>query len=925
MRPLKLTISAFGPYSGKEEIDFTKLGENGLYLITGDTGAGKTTIFDAISYALYGEASGSARTADSLRSKYAEPETATYVDMDFRIGGKVYNVRRSPSYERPKRRGGGVTMQKGDAVLTYPNGDTVSSERDVTRAVTELIRLDKEQFSQIAMIAQGDFLKLLLAKTKERGKILSRIFNTGIYAKLQERLKAEKKQLTDEFDDISKSISSRVSETECSEESCYCEDVERIRTLGGFPDAKEIPELIGHVIAEDEAEAKTLSESMSEIRKRLDELNTELGKAEAKAQAQKELDRENEFLKNAEPKLSEFKEAFETAEKALKENDSLLVEAAAIERELSAYDDADKLRKDTDAFTEKIGCLETDMKNTETKREKLSKELEDLGTERERLKDCGEKCIKLQADIERVEKNLEECRAVSDEFKKLGKLKKEFEKADKAFVKANEKLKLGHDAYKEADILFIANMAGILANSELKPNEPCPVCGSTEHPHPAKKAENAPSEEEFKAIKENVEKLRDDASAASTRRAAAETKANEAERSVLAHASKLFGDTQTVGSLEDAAAELSNELSKEVDMLKISLKEAKDGRKRYDELEAVIADGEKQLEVLSDEQHAAEKELAAAETEHAALKKRHSEILASLTFESGSAAQKHIDELRRRIDERVSAADKAKKEYETCRAETEKSRAAAETLKKQIAAADAGDTGKLSLESAELEEKLSGITQKRDTLMLRIKTNTSIKDHIGRELPRLEKAEKELSAVRSLSDTFNGVITGKDKISLETFAQTIYFDRILARANERLLIMSDGQYELHRRTENGSIRSQSGLELDVKDHYNGSVRGVNTLSGGESFMASLSLALGLSDEIQSYSGGIRLDAMFVDEGFGSLDDEALNHAISALSGLAEGNRTVGIISHVAELKERIDKQIRVKKDRAGGSRTEIVV
>lgn len=923
MRPTKLTVSAFGPYSGTETIDFGKLGKSGLYLITGDTGAGKTTIFDAISYALYGEASGSARTADSLRSKYASPETPTYVELEFFIGDKKYIARRSPAYERPKLRGEGVTMQKGDAELTYPDGKSVSSEKEVTARITDLLQLDKAQFSQIAMIAQGDFLRLLLAGTKERGRILSRLFNTDIYAKLEKRLKAEKSRLINECDGIVKRIRERVTEIECDENGAHAAALARLKETGGFPEPSEIPALIAKITAEDQTALDDCSAELSRLRKKLDTLNNELGRAETRSAAEKELAAKRALIEKAEPRLAELKAASDAAAQKLTENETMRAEISSIERELDKYTEADELKRSNEALSEKINGLRATAKSAAGEHEELAKKHAADKAEHENLKNSGELCATLKADAERTDTELEDCEAFSEKLKKRDKTAAELEKADSAYTSAYSKYRDAQERYLAAERLFFDSQAGILA-ARLTDGTACPVCGSLTHPHPAEIPDGSPSEDELDALRDGAENLRTAADAKSTARAAA-ARADEAEAAAKAHAAKLFGEGTDMNESVTLAEKRQAELRDRSDRLKKELAEAEKDRLRCAELEHLIDTDSEKLTQLESALHELDKELTAAETSIEAGLSRYKEAADGLNFENGDAARSRISELKQIIADSESAANTAKKEYEECLADIEKTRAAAAALEKQINTIDADDEETLKAVSADTEKRYKELSGDCESLKLRIKSNGSVGAFIEAELPKFEKTDPELASVRDLADIFTGSASGKDKLSLETYAQTAYFDRIIDRANIRFMVMSSGQYELARRRAADNMRSQSGLELDIIDHYNGSVRGVNTLSGGESFMASLSLALGLSDEIQAYSGGIRLDAMFVDEGFGSLDEEALSRAVSALSELTEGSRTVGIISHVAELKDRIDKQIVVTKDRSGGSRAEVVV
>ena len=305
------------------------------------------------------------------------------------------------------------------------------------------------------------------------------------------------------------------------------------------------------------------------------------------------------------------------------------------------------------------------------------------------------------------------------------------------------------------------------------------------------------------------------------------------------------------------------------------------------------------------------------------LRARRQTVAEGLEFESAAAARARLDELRREKDALAAALQAAEKGREDCRSRLTEERGRIDTLEKQLSGAAEEDAPALQAALEELRAARQALRARKETLAGRMGVNRRAVEELRGGAEQLEQAQREWQWMGALSATVNGTLSGRDKIMLETYVQTTYFDRILRRTNVRLMAMTDGQYELKRRIGAENQRSQSGLELDVIDHYNGTERSVKTLSGGESFKASLALALGLSDEIQSWAGGVRLDTMFVDEGFGSLDEESLEQAIRALSALTEGSRLVAIISHVAELKERIDRQIVVTKDPAGGSRVTV--
>ena len=768
MRPLELTLSAFGSYAGEETIDFTRLGTKGLYLITGDTGAGKTTIFDAIVFALYGEASGDARGAEMLRSKYAAADTPTFVRMKFTCHDAVYYITRNPEYRRPAKKGNGYTNHKADAEFICPDGRVVAKNREVTKAVTELLGLDKNQFTQIAMIAQGDFLRLLYAKTEERSKIFRDIFHTKAYQTIQERLKAEAGVLRQDYEALEKSIDQYLEGVLCKEED-FAARMDTVRQNRKAIPAGEIAVLLQERVSVEEEELARLQKQLDTYEKELERLHQLIGREEERKKWKRELEEAGRQITLLRPSLQEMREQYDKKQQSFQE----------FEKER--------------AWLEKLYQDSLEILERKEEREQLRLQIENL--------------------------------------------RKEAEASEEAYQKAALSYRKKKDDCDEMERRYLDEQAGILAG-RLEEGTPCPVCGSISHPMPAEPKEGAPTREEVDRAKLAAEKANADVNRASK------------------DAGSVKGRLSSEQERYQAMLAAEKEEGKEAVLLRFAGKE----------------EAEKELREKGKEGLRLQKELADAEKRY-----RNQE-----------------------------------KEYERCQNTKE-------TLEKQLEERDACNVEELTAQRNVLMEKKQLAAEKQQELYRYIKTNTGIAQAVAKQGKRMEALEEKWNLVGELSGTFNGNVSGKDKIMLETYVQMTYFDRMIRRANTRFMMMSGGQYELRRAAAAQNMKSQSGLELEVIDHYNGTVRSIKTLSGGEAFLASLSMALGLSDEIQSAAGGIALDTMFVDEGFGYLDEEALAQAIRALQGLAEGNRLVGIISHVGSLKEKIEKQIVVTRKKSGGS------
>lgn len=919
MRPIKLTVSAFGPYAGKMVLDLDKLGENGLYLITGDTGAGKTTIFDAITYALYGEASGENREPSMFRSKYAEATTPTEVELVFSYAGKTYTVKRNPEYERPKSRGEGFTTQKAEVQLKYPDGRVVTKQRDVDNAIRDIMGINRSQFLQIAMIAQGDFLKLLLAPTEERKKIFRQIFKTQLYQDLQDRLKKESGQLNDKCDAARNSIKQYIDGITCDENDVLSIEVEKAKNW--LLPAKDVMDLIDRLLTQDHDKKMAIQKSISDADKALEIVNANLGKIEAKEHAQAALKEEDNLISENETYLT-LKAAFDVEKDKTPDREKLAEEKAQIEAEFPRYEALAALKKqikdDEDSISQKDEQLKKDREQyaiDEAEFKILKKEFESLA-------DAGEGKEKLSRQKEKVQEKLTKQQNLSALFKVFHELGDNLDTLQSDYKKASEASEEATADYEAKNRAFLDEQAGIIAET-LENGKPCPVCGSLEHPCIAHKSAKAPTEAQLKRAKENADKARKAAEDLSG-------KCKEAKGILDAkkvETEKLVKELWQNIAFEDAENKLPEEqkvVSAEIAALDTALSEEEKKVSRRSELAESLPKTELSLTERDKDITARNTTLEADKASLSEKKKQRDADKESLRFDSIAEAQRKSDALGKTISEMKKAYDNAQSALSDSDKKIAGYKASITGLSKQLSSDCDLDKESETKKKAELSERRTADDATEKVLYSRIASNTQALANIQAKVGDLDALEKRYIWLKALSNTANGNISGKEKVMLETYIQMTYFDRIVARANTRFMIMSGGQYELKRRKEAENNRSQSGLDLDVIDHYNGTERSVKTLSGGESFKASLSLALGLSDEIQASAGGVKLDTMFVDEGFGSLDEESLDQAMKALMSLVDGNRLVGIISHVADLKNRIDKQIIVTKEKSGGSKAQII-
>ena len=920
MRPILLKMSAFGPYAGQTTLEMDKLGRSGLYLITGDTGAGKTTIFDAIMFALYGEPSGDHRKPEMLRSKYADQATPTEVEMVFEYGGKVYKIKRNPAYDRPKARGSGFTKEDAKAELTYPDGRVIANRTEVNRAVEEIIGIDQKQFAQIAMIAQGDFLKLLLASTEDRKKILQKLFHTGMYSDLQDRLKKDTLDLARENDRAEASIRQYINGIACPEDDVLSIEVEKAKA--NELTMEEKINLVHQLIGQDEERFTKTSTQITALDEQINEHTKKLTQAELRKKTEASLKDNREKLQKEQDTLKELEQKKNEQEQLRPQGKQFSDQAAAVTAELPEYTELEEKRNQY-ARTGKAIVLNQQKQQTASDQiTELTEELKTLKEEQKALSSADAEETSVKAEQEKLQTEMRNTEDLKKELSGISTLEKELRMLQADYTSKAAAAHILKTEYEQKNTAYLNEQAGILAET-LAEGEPCPVCGAVHHPSPAHKSAEAPSKEELDLLKEKSQNADQAAADASTKAGSVKARIEERRSAAVRSASSLFG----IEKYEEIASFLKvkeQEHRQAVQKLRARMTEIKTKISRAAMLEKQIPQKEQKLDDLNQKQTELGKELAQQETEQKTTSARIAQLEGKLKCSSKSEAEKLIRDLREQALKIDRAIEAAVKSFTDCGTRIAALEAAVKEAEKALKDQPEADIDRLKAEQAELQERRRVLNTGRQTISTRITINKGILEHISEGSKEKNEIETKLRWMKALSDTANGTVSGKEKIMLETYIQMTYFDRIIARANTRLLVMTGQQYELVRRKEASTIRTQSGLDLDVLDHYNGTTRSVSSLSGGESFKASLALALGLSDEIQSSAGGIKLDTMFVDEGFGSLDEESLHQAVAVLKGLTEGNKLVGIISHVAELKTSIDNQIVVTKERSGGSMANII-
>ena len=910
MRPLSLTMSAFGPYAGKTTLRLDAFGKTGLYLITGDTGAGKTTIFDAISYALFGEASGTAREAAMLRSDYAADDTPTEVELVFAYGEKQYTIRRNPEYTRKKTRGEGMTKQVASAALLLPNGEVLTQTSRVNAKIKEILGVDKKQFSQIAMLAQGDFLKLLLADTKDRQTIFRDIFKTDLYRDFQNALKSRAAALGEERSAIRQEIGRCIRQMQIDNKS---EPTPQEETP-----PRDALALLSAQIRRDETLSENLTTESTALRSKLDACIAALAQAEKRDEWAQQLRQTQEQILAAQAQVTVCTKDLHKAD-ALREGVQQKSNAlSALQSSMPDYDALDALQVEADTLERTVSRLQKKAEALQTVWQTHNDAICALNEILRATSDTDDQLSALAVQLQQHTQNEAALTALLDDLTHYHARMRSYAHAQADYRAAEAKTNARRTEATALRTAFNREQAGILADT-LRDGVPCPVCGATTHPKKATLPSHAVTEAQVQAAEQEAQ----DAQAAENQ---ASQKCGELHGALQADADSLHKQLSACGIRSETDAAL-HPVDAALQTARRRIADLRAQERTLLAQKTSRADAQNRLQTLQAEQescleqtHAVRLECTRALTRRNALTQQIEAGKSKLQYASRTQAQQAIDATQAEIRQMQDRIRTAERNMQEAGSHLRALQDASGQLTTWLHGLPIVRTADLIAERNALQERVRTLEDRRNGLSFRLQTNRTVQSELSRRTEQLEIADVRWSDAHTLSDTANGTLSGKEKIMLETYVQTAYFDRVLARANTHLMRMSDGKYDLIRRSVAGSLVSQSGLELNVIDHYNGGVRSVKTLSGGESFIAALSLALGMSEEISASAGGIRLDCMFVDEGFGSLDDETLRHAMRALHALTRDSRLVGVISHVPALREQIDPRIVVTKAPSGGSK-----
>ena len=950
MRPLSLELCAFGPYADRVFIDFSLFGKSGVFLICGPTGSGKTTLFDAMKFALFGEASGTRRPTSSFASGFANATTEPFVEFIFEQAGKTYRARRVPHYSRSKKRGVGTTAAGGAAeLICETTGSVIASKANaMDEAVVDLLGITAEQFSQIVMIAQGDFSQLLTANTKQRAEIFRRIFHTEPYQHIQERLTERKRTLEQRVEaseeqariHLALLASENAPKTAVPNDEVAGQQEVSLTLKGPIPSADkqgdpfafersvpsageqdnpftfegsvlsrldDIEKELANIAAHDDIRKHSLTKQQAEAETRLQEIDRNLGSARQTAQLEKRLAETTSYLVEHENAYQTAQANWQTAQAEEGLRHRLSEDIATATEKARTLSEVSRLEGQHTTAQSKVAASQKAATEIETSLHQARQQLEAIAEAAKRVHDAPAQLERAHNDERLIADALEQTALVD-------RMKEQTQTTTAAFADAQERYAQARADTTQATNAFFAAQAGILARS-LSTGTPCPVCGSKEHPHPAHLAADAPTQAYIDTLQATEQTARAHLEEAGNKlaadKAAEDAQLKRATQALAALPPTYQSERIDTGKLATARTAIATRISE----LNAATDQQKQLTDEANRLSCMVPDLEEKARAASDT-------LIQAQRNEAEIAASINALRATADYATALQAQKTIDDLRSRLEAAQKRFTVAQATWEEQRRAHDEHVARKKELEEQLAVAPHFNVATLEEQRILVVQTRKNTVAEITTIENRQATNEKALGALKKIAQSSQRIEEEFSQISYLADLASGNAVGtQGKISFETYVQSVYFDSMLDAANKRLSLMSEGRYTLLRRQQARDNRTQSGLDMDVFDAYTGKQRDVKTLSGGESFLASLSLALGFSDVIQRQAGGIQLDTMFIDEGFGSLDTEALELALRVFDQLGRDKRLVGIISHVEELKDRIDHRIVVQKDQTGSTLT----
>ena len=862
MRPIELEMTAFGPYAGTERIDFRLFGSGCLFLVTGDTGAGKTSVFDAISFALYGEASGKTRETRGFHSDFAPRGAETQVFLRFEHDGKIYCVTRSPAYMVPKRDLSGERLHPARAEMECEDGRFWGSVRDVNQAVAEIIGLSAEQYAQVVMIAQGEFQKILLAKSEERRLLLSKLFGTEIYREIQQRLKS----LNAEGQNAVKEACQRY-EAACGR-ILYAPDWDdRLLKSCQSPEFADLAsQLLEENLKQDLQRHDAIVAEVAALRSGEAKLRDQISRAQAQNQGVAKLRqarlRHRELLARSQ-EMAGYQARLEQAERA----ERLRVQESLLRREEAALAQAAQALEEGNAIVQRGEAA---------------------------LLKSKQQYALVEGNPEKWDELLRGADRLDQLLPRYAQARRAAQEAQRAGEEAGRLIALQRAAgeeYERLYALYLMDQAGVLAEG-LRENMPCPVCGSREHPSPAAHILAAPD--------------KDQVNAAEREKNAAAQRAEQASALSMAARERMHSLLEELQLQDVSALEESERACREALQQKRAL--AQQLRSQYQEADSMLRRVEKALGAEQAKRDAARASLADHRERRERARDQFQNAMGDLGFWSEEAYRAALLEQGERARMRIP--------LESWQAEVQAVQVQLKDLEEQWDGCEVLDTAALQEQLAQTQQLLARKDAQEHEELSRCRQNEAALRALKAAAGEIAGARARFGEVNVLYQTVSGQLGGANKLPLESYILQYYFQRVIAAANRRLERMSDGRYFLRSKIESAG-NQKSGLGLKVLDANTNREREVSSLSGGETFIASLSLALGFADVVQAESGNARVDAIFIDEGFGSLDEDTLRRAMVTLENLTGGDRLVGVISHVPQLRQYIEPRIIVEKTQHG--------
>lgn len=927
MKPLNLKLTAFGPYANIATIDFSKFGDKGMFLISGDTGAGKTTIFDAIVYALYGVASGSLRNdSKSFRSDYTHSSVKTEVELTFECHDKIYRVNRKPSQTIYNKKTNKETNKQAEADLIIINDDKAdvlaSKDRDVTKKIEEIIGINAEQYKSVAMLAQGEFQKVITEKSDERKIILRNIFDTYKFNILQNYIKENKKKKLKEYEDIVAEMFREIKSIEVNDDK-WSNILNNLKSQK-IPQVKETLEVLDNMSIEINTNLESLNATKDKIQADLTDISTNIELETKNEKDRKKLNEKICLRIELNNKLDEESTNKKEIDKNKEKIEQYKKDVIIIEKEIAELEELeDEKNKQVDLINY-IKEKEKELNNENEKKNGIENKIKDSEEELEKLKDINDVNSNITEKITKCNGKKEKYNNLIYDLNKLLENEKRIEYNKNNFINVNNKYEKLKTEYEEISSAYLSSQAGILA-LELKVNEPCPVCGSKSHPAPSKIPDNMVCGVDLKTItklmlddmKKNVEKIDIERGKISSDNAGLIKQNETYKESIMSSLSFLEINVSKIDNmLLMKLNEDFGKLNSELIALESQKNEVEAKIESKKEFQNNISEYNKQLVDIEESINNLKIDIESKKSQNKLRSETIEKTLNKFTYKDMQSAKEALNaknnEINKfntekmRLDEVLS---KINQEIKSCDASIDE-------LKNNLKETKEVDVSELETEKKEKENKINKITEDIGNKKALQNSYQKIKRALEVKDDHFQKLNREITILSELSDCMSGELAGSKKIDLETYILSFYFDNMLRRANVRFMEISNGNFELVRRDVQ-NLRD-GGLELSVRDHSTGRTRAINTLSGGEQFMASISMALGLSDEIKSESHNFDISTIFIDEGFGSLSDEYRNKCLNILKKTTEG-KLVGLISHVDYLKNEIDKKILVKKDGDKGS------